>query len=249
MRASTTGLVAFVCAAVTVAVTSPASALADHAGPRAWPNAVGTGSESDNWSGYAATGFGLYTSVSSTWKQPAVTCKKSSNNYASFWVGLDGDTTGTVEQTGTEANCESGKPTYGAWYEMFPKAPVGFPASEDPVAPEDEIKASVTSIGGGEFVLSLSDVTKGWTATETKKLKSAKLSSAEVIAEAPSGNRILPLADFGTISFSEATINEGLISNSLEGLEAITMATNRGVVKAVPSAVRRGAFTDTWKSS
>ena len=29
-----------------------------------------------------------------------------------FWVGLDGDTTNTVEQTGTEADCSSGTAVY-----------------------------------------------------------------------------------------------------------------------------------------
>src|SRR5262245_7033344 len=61
-----------------------------------------TNSTSSNWSGYAVTG-GRYTSVSASWTEPSVSC--SGTAYSSFWVGLDGDTSGTVEQTGTDADC------------------------------------------------------------------------------------------------------------------------------------------------
>src|SRR5437763_10601160 len=77
-------------------------------------------STSTNWSGYAVTGAGPYTSVSSSWTQPAVNCSKTPAGYSSFWVGLVGDTTNTVEQTGTEADCSSGSPAYYAGYETYP---------------------------------------------------------------------------------------------------------------------------------
>ncbi|MGN6721755.1 MAG: G1 family glutamic endopeptidase, partial [Marmoricola sp.] len=57
-------------------------------------------STSSNWSGYATT-MGPFTSVSASWTQPTVNCaatgKKSA--YSSFWVGIDGDGSSTVEQT------------------------------------------------------------------------------------------------------------------------------------------------------
>ena len=65
---------------------------------------------SENWAGYAATGTaGSLTSVSSSWAQPAVTCG-ATDAFSSFWVGLDGDGTPTVEQTGTEADCPAESP-------------------------------------------------------------------------------------------------------------------------------------------
>ena len=58
---------------------------------------------SENWAGYAATGAaGSLTSVSSSWAEPAVTCG-GTDTFSSFWVGLDGDGTPTVEQTGTRS--------------------------------------------------------------------------------------------------------------------------------------------------
>src|SRR5262249_19767511 len=73
-------------------------------------------SPSTNWSGYAVSGFGPYQSVSSSWRQPAVDCSLTPTAWSAFWVGLDGDTTNTVEQTGTEADCSKGAAVYYAWY-------------------------------------------------------------------------------------------------------------------------------------
>ncbi len=62
---------------------------------------------STNWSGYAVTGAnGTYKSVSANWTEPTATCTSSrSDLYASFWVGLDGYSSNSVEQTGTDSDC------------------------------------------------------------------------------------------------------------------------------------------------
>lgn len=51
-----------------------------------------------NWSGAAATGSG-FSSVTSTWTEPSVTCN-STNDLMAPWVGIDGYGSSTVEQTG-----------------------------------------------------------------------------------------------------------------------------------------------------
>jgi hypothetical protein len=188
---------------------------------------------------------GRYTSVSASWTQPAVNCSVTPTGWSSFWVGLDGDTSGTVEQTGTEADCSSGQAVYSAWYEMYPKFPTNY---SDTVAPGDHFTASVTTNGSGSFTLTLSNTTRGWTRTTTARLKSAKLASAEVIAEAPSSSGgVLPLADFGTASFSGATAN-GTQFGSLSGLDRIDMVSG-GTTKASTSAISGGSFSVTWKHS
>jgi hypothetical protein len=211
---------------------------------RAAPNHKISHSQSTNWSGYAVTGHGPYSAVSSSWTQPAVNCLQTPTGYSSFWVGLDGDTTGTVEQTGSEADCSSGSPVYYGWYEMYPKFPVNY---SNPVSPGDAMRASVSYGGSGRFQLTLSDSTKGWSQTVTARLKSAKLGSAEVIAEAPSSSGgVLPLADFQKVGFSGATVNGGLLTASTPGIDPITMATSSGTVKAQPGSITSGGFTDTW---
>jgi hypothetical protein len=212
------------------------------------PNHKISHSTSSNWSGYAVSGHGPYTSVSSTWTQPAVDCAKTPTGYSAFWVGLDGDTTSTVEQTGTEADCSSGTPVYYAWYEMYPKFPVNY---ANTVVAGDSFTASVTYVGSGQFRLTLSDQTHPWSQTTYARLKSAKLGSAEVIAEAPSGSGgVLPLADFVTLPFASATANGATLSStpgsSTPGLDPITMASSSGTVKAAPSGISAGGFSDTW---
>jgi Peptidase A4 family len=202
-----------------------------------------TNSTSTNWSGYAVTGS-RYTSVSASWTEPTATCSGSA--YSSFWVGLDGDTSNTVEQTGTDADCSGSTPQYYAWYEMYPKYPVNLRGT---VRPGDKLSASVTTDGRGNFTLTLTDSTQGWTNRTTAKLKSAKLSSAEVIAEAPSsGSGVLPLANFGTVSFTSAMANGALLTSTTPGIDPITMASG-STVKAQPGSISAGAFSVTWHHS
>jgi Peptidase A4 family len=188
---------------------------------------------SANWAGYAAAqSQGSFTSVAASWTQPAVTCTEA-ESFSAFWVGLDGDGTATVEQTGTEADCVDGTPSYQGWYELFPNAPVFF---SNPVQPADELSASVVSDGNGIFTLKLTDATQGWTQSSQQSDQDAALGSAEIIAEAPSdGQQVLPLADFGTVNFTNATINNQALG-SIGNLTAITMA-DSGTTLATPSAL------------
>jgi hypothetical protein len=202
-----------------------------------------TNSTSTNWSGYAVTGS-RFTSVSASWTQPTAKC--SGTAYSSFWVGLDGDTSNTVEQTGTDADCSGSTPQYYAWYEMYPKFPVNLRGT---VRPGDHLSASVTTDGSGRFTLTITDSTQGWTNTTNARLKSAKLASAEVIAEAPSSSGgVLPLANFGTVSFSGAKANGSLLTSSTPHLDPITMQSG-STVKAQPSSISNGAFSVAWKHS
>jgi hypothetical protein len=202
-----------------------------------------TTSQSTNWSGYAAASS-TYSSISSNWTVPSVTC--SSTAYSSFWVGLDGYNSSSVEQTGTDSDCSGSSPVYYAWYEMYPAYPVNF---SNTVRPGDSISASVTAGSSSSFTLVITDHTQGWSHTVKKTLSGAQRSSAEVIAEAPSSSSgVLPLADFHTVNFSSALVNGQAIGN-FNPVE-IVMVTSSGAVKAQPSALSGGtAFSDTWKHS
>jgi hypothetical protein len=193
-------------------LVSPATAGAARAISHAPFQGISNGS-SDNWSGYAAHGGALsFNSVSASWVQPAGTCTGKAT-YSAFWVGLDGYSSRTVEQTGSEVDCSGGSPVYYAWYEMYPAYPVNF---SNAVSPGDQFTASVTS-SGDVFTLTIADITQGWNQTITKSLSSAMQSSAEVIAEAPcctATGKILPLTDFGTVNFTRANVNGSAIGTS-----------------------------------
>jgi Peptidase A4 family len=200
---------------------------------------------SANWAGYAVTGTpGTFTRVSGSWTQPPVTCG-AANAFSSFWAGLDGDGTQTVEQTGTEADCSGGAATYAGWYEIFPDAPVFY---DNPVQPGDSMSASVTAVGGGAFILTLTDATQGWTQTTHQTSATAQLGSAEVIAEAPSNGTVLPLANFGTVNFTSATVGNTIPGDADPA--ALTMVSAGGITEATPSALTGGnSFTVTWDNS
>ncbi|WP_328911719.1 MULTISPECIES: G1 family glutamic endopeptidase [unclassified Streptomyces] len=227
-----------------VAATAPAARQTPLASHRLInPAGRVTHSTSSNWAGYAATGS-RFTSVSASWVQPSVTCT-STTTYSSFWIGLDGDGSSSVEQTGTEADCSGGRAVYSSWYEMYPAYPVNY---TNTVSPGDQFTATVSTNGSGSFTLTLTDVTKNWTKTTTKTLSGASLASAEVIAEAPSSSSgVLPLAHFSTAAFTSATANGQPIGNY--GPDKINMASG-STTKATTSALSGGnSFTVAWNHS
>jgi Peptidase A4 family len=112
------------------------------------------------------------------------------------------------------------------------------------------MSASVVTNGGGAFTLTLTDTTQGWTQTTSQTSDTAQLGSAEVIAEAPSDGTgaVLPLSNFGAVSFTNATADNTALGN--ENPAALTMVSAGGVTEATPSALGGGnAFTVTWDSS
>jgi hypothetical protein len=166
---------------------------------------------SANWSGYALHG-GTYRSVSAHWTEPRARCKAGDgHDYSSFWVGLDGYGSSTVEQTGTDTDCKGVTPKYYAWYEMYPAGSVRI---RHRVRPGDHLSASTVWNGGRRFTLKLTDHSRGWTATEHRKLASATRASAEIIVEAPSSlSGELPLANFGTVHFTGSKVNGAKIGS------------------------------------
>jgi hypothetical protein len=222
----------------------PGGLMTRPAGARTAGHRRDTTVESTNWSGYAATGGnGAFTSVSGTWTEPTAHCSSRSDQYAAFWVGLDGYSSDSVEQTGTDSDCDGTTPDYYGWYEMYPAYPVYF---SNPVSPGDSITASVTFSGTDTYTLKLSDTTQGWTQKITKNQSGLARSSAEVITEAPSSNSgVLPLADFGTVSYAGSSDN----GSSMGGQHPteIVMVDNRGRDKDSTSSISSsGGFSNTW---
>jgi hypothetical protein len=195
-----------------------------------------------NWAGYATAGApGAFRQVSASWSQPSVTCATGENSHASFWVGLDGYNSRTVEQIGTDSDCVNGSPSYYAWYELYPKKVV---LVSPGVTAGQTINASV-SVANGTFTLTLNGT------SFTQVSRRAALSSAEVIVEAPSSNHgpsgTLSLAHFTPpISFSAAAVNAGKLSSVSP--DEVVMATGT-TVKAQPSPLGGDgqSFTVTWE--
>jgi peptidase A4-like protein len=208
-------------------------------------------SNSLNWAGYSSfSANGTFTDVKGSWTQPTATCTNKTT-YSSFWVGLDGYNSSSVEQLGTEADCSHGKPVYYAWWEMYPNPSNtirGFT-----VTPGLSYTAEVKYNGNGSFTLSISGGGQNFSTNQT--LNNPSLSSAEWIAEAPSmcaGNcRVLPLTNFGTVNFSGSSANGKAINSSAWSYDPLTMVTNGLQVKAAPSGLDSSgsAFSVAWAHS
>jgi hypothetical protein len=199
--------------------------------------------ESSNWSGYAANGS-TYKSVSANWTQPSAKCP-SGDQYSAFWVGLDGYSSDSVEQTGSEADCSGKTPEYSAWYEMYPANPVYF---NEPVEPGDSFSGSVTFNGGSSYTLVLTDHTEGWSKTVNASLSGAANSSAEAIVEAPcckSSGQPLNLTDFGTVNFSSVTVDGSPISD-FSPTEIIMVDSSGRDKDTISSSSDGNSFTATW---
>ncbi len=265
MKWSTTalslGVIVMMLGVPAAAASAPVAAhvapyFANHGGPIRMSS-----SSSTNWAGYAVTGpRASVTSVVGSWTQPTATCSGSSTQYAAFWVGIDGYTSSTVEQTGTDSDCSHGSASYYAWFEFYPSP--SRVISTVTVHAGDVISAQVTfSTTTHKFTVSLKDVTTGKSFSKTAAVTSAKRTSAEWIAEAPYSGGILPLADFGTINFgvdntSVSGTNDATISGTTGDLGSFTTSvsinmigvSNSSLTKASTSAISTDgtSFSVTW---
>jgi hypothetical protein len=193
---------------------------------------------STNWSGYAIDGTGA-TAMTGTWVEPKVTCAPGENSWSSPWVGIDGDNSNTVEQTGTDSDCRNGVPSYYAWYEMYPKAMVV--VNMGPVSPGDSFTGSVAYSSHTGFTLTLTDNTTHVTVSEQQSSTKAARTSVEWIMEGPSKGLLSDFASpFGFTGISAAIGGNGVA-------QPITMVSSTGTVRAQPSTLSNNAFGVTWK--
>jgi hypothetical protein len=194
----------------------------------------------DNWGGYAVTG-GTYHTVTGDWTVPALDCSATAGDI-SFWSGLDGWSSSSVEQIGLDAVCtRKGAVQYNPWVEMYPANSIYF---TETVRAGDTMTSSVTTNGSGAFTLTLADPTQGWTKTYSKTLTSAPLSSAEVIVEAIGSQTIPPCPDFHQVQFTNVTANgQGFAS---AGTVNTTDLERGGVLLTQDGALNGTSFPVSW---
>jgi hypothetical protein len=206
---------------------------------------------STNWSGYADTGSS-FTKVSARWTEPSATCSSRTTQLAAFWVGIDGYASSSVEQDGTMIECYLGAAYQFTWWEMYPTNSVQIVGQT--AAAGDSITATVTR-SGTSYVLAVTDSTHtadSFSTTQTCSASSCVDTSAEWIAEAPSGSSgVYPLAHFSSWTASNASVTEGSTTGTISSFtdDEITMIDSAGSTKALPGALNSSGngFSVTWE--
>src|SRR5450756_240574 len=205
--------------------------------------------QSTNWGGYADTGTS-YSAVSAKWTEPSATCSSRTTQLAAFWVGIDGYSSSSVEQDGTIIECYLGTAYQYTWWEMYPTNAIQVVGQT--AASGDAITATVTR-SGTSYKLTVTDATHTADSfTTTQTCSSCAITSAEWIAEAPSGSSgIYPLADFHSWTASSATVTEGTTSGVISSFtdDELTMINSSGATKALPGALNGSGngFSVTWE--
>ena len=206
--------------------------------------------QSTNWAGYADTGSGFST-VTGSWTEPGVSCT-STTSLAAFWVGIDGYSSSSVEQDGTLIECYRGAAYYYTWWEMYPTNAIQVVGST--LHAGDSITASVVR-SGTSYTLKVTDSSRSADSfSTTQTCSGCANSSAEWIAEAPSGSSgVYPLSDFRSWTESGATVKAGSTSGVISSFtdDELTMINSSGATKALPGALNSSGngFGVAWERS
>jgi hypothetical protein len=199
---------------------------------------------SSNWSGYAVTG-GKFKTATASWSQSAITCTSSGGaTDMSPWVGIDGYSNSTVEQTGSSGDCNGSKADYYAWYEMYPRNVI---VIKHKVMPGDQFTASVTHLSGTKYRLTLHDVTESWKNTVTKSIK-AKDASAEAVMEMAANH----LSNFGTDPFTDFKVDGkpiGSYTASPYKIEQMEIRVKGTVCDSTSALTADKNFQVTWENA
>ncbi len=205
-----------------------------------------------SWSGYAVTASAPYTSASATWQVPDVDYDGGATpygyEYVFNWVGIGGFGDATLIQIGTELMVSTSGATYFyAWYELYPASDVEIPLS---VKAGDTITASLTCIAACSpsqiqtWQLAMKNVTAHTVWTQSFQYQSS-MASADWVTEPPYYNGILPLADYGQVTFNPVAAN-GANPNLSLSANGIIAQVPWGQTSNPSSPVNGNEFSTCW---
>ncbi|KAJ5580326.1 uncharacterized protein N7459_006311 [Penicillium hispanicum] len=196
---------------------------------------------SKNWAGIVREqppASGTYTAVSATFNVPDPTATDNSGEVqaASAWVGIDGDTyTNAILQTGVDAYIQNGQKSYDAWYEWYPQTAQNFDLD---LSAGDVIVAKVESSSPSKGVAIIENKSSGKSVTKTLSAPSTSATlggqNAEwIVEDFNSGSTMVPLVNFGTVTFSGAQAQAGDGSYGVNNAETLDIQQNGKVLAEV----------------
>lgn len=176
---------------------------------------------SSNWAGAVLiANSATYKSVTGTFTVPTPSKPSGggSGSYsASAWVGIDGDTCGSaILQTGVDFTISGSSVSFDGWYEWYPDYAYDFSGITFSAGDVVTLTVTATSTKAGTAVIE--NVTKGKTVTKSITSSSALCEeNAEwIVEDYEEGSSLVPFADFGTVTFTnaEATTSSGTVGPS-----------------------------------
>jgi len=222
-------------------------------------------SQSNNWFGYnqgsLEKGNTLFSSIGGDWTVPAASKHVAGQDeFSSDWIGIGGGcvdagctvTDNTLIQAGTEQDFSSGTASYSAWWEVISGPSLTINMT---VAPGDHMHAFISEafVGSNLWTITLRDVTRNETFTQTVPYSSTRL-SAEWIEEAPlvlsSTAGFAALPSLTNPKFDFATVN-GAAAN-LNASEQVQLIDSKGRVigsPSTPDSDRDGFGACTWTTT
>ncbi|KAJ7782757.1 aspergillopepsin [Mycena metata] len=186
-------------------------------GPAALASNVTNAEFSSNWAGASfESPAGTYKAVTGTFVVPSPTAPSggSSTFAASAWVGIDGDTCGTaILQTGIDFTVSNGRVSYDAWFEYFPAFATDFTGIPACIAAGNTIKLTATVASATSGTVTIENVSTGVALTSSARL--CQENAEWIVEDFEEGNSLVPFADFGTVTFTNAVAT--LVSGGTTG--------------------------------
>jgi hypothetical protein len=194
---------------------------------------------SSNWAGAVKIGTG-YNKVQGTITVPRVSGNDGAA--ASAWVGIDGDTCQTaILQTGISFYADG---TFDAWYEWIPDYAYNF--NNFNVHVGDQIRITVDATSKTKGVATLENLTRNQKVTHTFTNTPSTLceTNAEWIVEAfQQGGSQVDLANFGSVTFTDASVSGTSGSSGPSGAELIDISFDQGQSVQAQSSINSNSVT------
>lgn len=208
---------------------------------------------SNNWAGISATGpTGTFRGVAGDWYVPRAR-PTIDNRYGSTWIGVDGNGSRQLIQTGAEEDSINGKPFYAAWWEILPAAETKIYLTSGalaPVAPGDFMYSYIYQTSPGVYRIFLDDVTQNWYYDQAHYYSGPGVSSEWIQEASTLGTEISHPINFGTASFGWMYVDENntwyRTNFGANTRMDIAQGTTRYTSTAVPTQTAPQTFTVSY---
>lgn len=205
---------------------------------------------SSNWAGAVLIGTG-YSKVTGTFTVPTPSIpsggSRSKQYCASAWVGIDGDTCDTsILQTGVDFCIQGSSVSFDAWYEWYPDYAYDF--SGISISAGDVITVTVDATSDSAGTATVENTSTGQTVTHSFSGESDELCeyNAEwIVEDFEENDSLVPFADFGTVTFSDATATDGGSTVGPSGATIIDIEQSGKVLTSV--SVSSSSVTVTYE--